>query len=300
VVEYSTLRNLRIGAKLPNSGPLPLTLGIPAMARRLEEAGFDSLWVSDHIVLPTSIDSRYPFAEDGRATWPTDSPYIDALVALALAGAATERATLGTAVLVLPLRQPVVFAKQAASIDVASGGRLRLGVGAGWLQEEFDALDVPFADRGPRLEEWIAIARDCWTGRPAAHASERYTLPAGVLCLPPPTSTIPLLMGGHSRAALARAGRIADGWLAQQSLLELAPDELAAGVASMRESATAAGRDPSGFELVLRIVDSTGEADDVARHLPALAAAGVTEVIVDLAWDGDLAEQYATINGSSG
>ena len=128
------MSDLRIGAKLPNSGPLPLTLGIPAMARRLEEAGFASLWVSDHIVLPGSIDSRYPFAEDGRATWPTDTPYLDALVALALAAAATERATLGTAVLVLPLRQPVVFAKQAASIDVASGGRLRLGVGAGWLR----------------------------------------------------------------------------------------------------------------------------------------------------------------------
>jgi IclR family pca regulon transcriptional regulator len=82
VVEYSELSNLRIGAKLPNSGPLPLTFGIPAMARRLEEAGFGSLWVSDHIVLPTSIDSRYPFAEDGRATWPSDAPYIDALVAL--------------------------------------------------------------------------------------------------------------------------------------------------------------------------------------------------------------------------
>jgi probable F420-dependent oxidoreductase len=296
VVEYSTLSDLRIGAKLPNSGPLPLTLGIPAMARRLEEAGFASLWVSDHIVLPGSIDSRYPFADDGRATWPTDTPYIDALVALALAAAATERATLGTAVLVLPLRQPVVFAKQAASIDVASGGRLRLGVGAGWLQEEFDALDVPFADRGPRLEEWIAIARDCWTGRPTAHETERYTLPAGVLCLPPPAHRIPVLMGGHSRAALTRAGRIADGWLAQQSLLELAPDELEAAAALMREAAIAAGRDPATFEVVLRIVDSTGKAGDVARHLPALAAAGVSEVIVDLAWDGDLAEQHATLN----
>jgi probable F420-dependent oxidoreductase len=301
VVEYSELSNLRIGAKLPNSGPLPLKLGIPAMARQLEEAGFDSLWVSDHIVLPTSIASHYPFAEDGRATWPSDSPYIDALVALALAAAATERATIGTAVLVLPLRQPVMFAKQAASIDVASGGRLRLGVGAGWLEEEFAALDVPFADRGPRLEEWIAIARDCWTGRPAAHRSERYTLPPGVLCLPPPASRIPVLMGGHSRAALTRGGRIADGWLAQQSLLELAPDELAAGAALMREAAVAAGRDPSGFELVLRIVDSTGKAGEVARHLPALAAAGVSEVIVDLAWDDvDLAGQYATLHGSAG
>ena len=136
---------MRIGAKVPNSGPLPERLGIGAMAAELEAAGFESLWVSDHIVLPEAIDSRYPFAEDGRATWATDTPYFDALIALALIAQATERATIGTAVLVLPLRQPVVFAKQAASIDVASGGRLCLGVGAGWLEEEFDALNVPFA-----------------------------------------------------------------------------------------------------------------------------------------------------------
>ena len=146
-----TVTSVRIGALVPNSGPLPLEVGIPAMAARLEAAGFESLWVSDHIVLPASIESHYPFAADGRATWPSTTPYVDALIALALMAAATERATLGTAVLVLPLRHPVVFAKQAASIDVASGGRLQLGVGAGWLREEFEALNVPFEDRGRRL-----------------------------------------------------------------------------------------------------------------------------------------------------
>ena len=140
---------MRIGAKVPNSGPLPERLGIGMMAAELEFAGFESLWVSDHIVLPATIESRYPFAADGRATWPTDTPYFDALIALALMAQATDSATIGTAVLVLPLRQPVVFAKQAASIDVASGGRLRLGVGAGWLEEEFAALNVPFAGPGP-------------------------------------------------------------------------------------------------------------------------------------------------------
>jgi alkanesulfonate monooxygenase SsuD/methylene tetrahydromethanopterin reductase-like flavin-dependent oxidoreductase (luciferase family) len=142
------------------------------MAAQLEAAGFDSLWVSDHIVLPSAIESRYPFAADGRATWPTDTPYFDAMVALALIAQATEHAAIGTAVLVLPLRQPVVFAKQAASIDVASGGRLRLGVGAGWLEEEFDALNVPFAGRGRRLEEWIALTRACWTGAPGPSRSD--------------------------------------------------------------------------------------------------------------------------------
>src|SRR5579884_2721557 len=122
---------VRLGAKVPNSGPLPAERGIGAMAKALEDAGFESLWVSDHVVLPEHMGSRYPFAADGRATWAADTPYVDALIALALIAGATERAKLGPAVLVLPLRHPVIAAKQLASIDAASGGRLKLGVGAG-------------------------------------------------------------------------------------------------------------------------------------------------------------------------
>ena len=285
---------MRIGVLVPNSGPWPLELGIPAMAKTAEAAGFDSLWVSDHIVLPESIESYYSFAADGRATWPSETPYVDALIALALMAAATERPTLGTAVLVLPLRHPVVFAKQAASIDVASGGRLRLGVGAGWLQEEFEALGVPFEGRGGRLVEWMEIARDCWTGRPQARSSERYTLPAGILCLPAPAMPIPLLMGGHSPAALRRAGRLADGWLGQQSLSKVDPDALAAAATAMRAAAEEAGRDPAGLQVVLRLVDSAGRADEVAAALPALALAGIDEIVVNVDWArGDAAEAYA-------
>jgi len=281
---------MRIGALVPNSGRWPLEIGIPSLARTLEAAGFQSLWVSDHIVLPETIESHYPFAADGRATWPTDTPYIDALIALALIAAATEKAAIGTAVLVLPLRHPVVFAKQAASIDVASGGRLKLGVGAGWLREEFEALGVPFEGRGGRLVEWMQIARDCWTGRPPARSSERYTLPAGVLALPRPAHEIPFLVGGHSPVALRRAGRRADGWLAQQSLSQLDPDELAAGVAAVRAAAEEAERDPASLEVILRLVDSAGRGDEIARALPALAAAGVDEIVVNVDWEADDAQ----------
>jgi probable F420-dependent oxidoreductase len=301
VVEYPDLSTLRIGAKLPNSGPLPQTVGIPAMARALEDAGFDSLWVADHIVLPTSIDSRYPFAADGRATWRSDTPYVEALIALALAAAVTERVTLGTAVIVLPLRNPVLFAKQVSSIAANAGGRFTLGVGAGWLEEEFDALNAPFADRGPRLEEWIGLVRDCFTGRPAAHASERYTLSEGVLVLPPPPAPIPVLMGGHARAALARGGRVCDGWLAQQSLGALDPGEIVSALAQMGDSARAAGRDPDALRVVLRIVESAGRADELAGHLPALIEAGVGEIIVDASWDtNDLARQCAVLREGAG
>ena len=154
---------LRIGAKLPNSGPLPVERGLPELARALEGAGFDSVWVSDHVVLPSTIESRYPFAADGRATWPTDTPYFDALIALALAAAVTEHVGLGIAVLVLPLRHPVVAAKQLATIDVASRGRLRLGVGAGWLREETEAMGANFRLRWKLLRETTEAMRVCWT-----------------------------------------------------------------------------------------------------------------------------------------
>lgn len=266
------------------------------MAAELESAGFESLWVSDHIVLPSEIGSRYPFADDGRATWATDTPYFDALIALALIAEATERATIGTAVLVLPLRAPVVFAKQAASIDVASGGRLRLGVGAGWLEEEFDALDVPFAGRGKRLDEWISLIRDCWTGTPGPHESELYRLPADVLCLPTPAHRVPFLIGGHSPAALRRAGRIGDGWFAQQSLPALDPEELARAVAAMRAAATEAGRDDGSLEVVLRIVEASGLSEELAARLPELAAAGVGEIVVDVSLEnGEAHEVYARL-----
>jgi probable F420-dependent oxidoreductase len=292
---------MRIGAKVPNSGPLPERLGIGEMAAELESAGFESLWVSDHIVLPAEIGSRYPFAEDGRATWSTDTPYFDALIALALIAQATERATIGTAVLVLPLRHPVVFAKQAASIDVASGGRLRLGVGAGWLEEEFDALDIPFAGRGRRLDEWISIVRSCWTGTPAASSSELYELPAGILCLPRPVNGVPLLIGGHSDVAARRAGRIGDGWLGQQALPELEPEELVGPIRTMRAAAADAGRDPASLQVVLRIVDAAGRSDELARRLPELAAVGVQEIIVDTSFeDGDAARVFERLHEAGG
>ena len=278
---------MRIGAKLPNSGPLAVDPGIPRLARTLEEAGFDSLWVADHVVLPRVMESRYPFAADGRATWPTDTPYFDSLVALALAAAVTERVGLGTGVLVLPQRQPVVTAKQVASIDAASGGRLSLGVGAGWLEEEFDALNVPFDTRGSRLEEWVALLRACWTGTPEPFTGRHYTLPPDILCLPAPPHRIPVLVGGHTKPAVRRATTIGDGWLGQQSLAELDTGEIRAV------------RDAGARQIVLRIVEAAGRGAELASRLGELAEAGVDEVIVDVVWDaGDPAAQLDALKSA--
>jgi len=257
------------------------------MARTLEQAGFQSLWVADHVVLPAEIESRYPFSADGRATWSTTTPYFDAVVAMTLIAGVTERATIGTAVLVLPLRNPVVFAKQAASLDVLSGGRLALGLGAGWLREEFEALGVPFDARGRRLVDGIRILRECWTG----------TYQEDIVFAPTPVGPLPVYVGGHSEVALRRAGALGDGWLGQQSLDAIDTHELEAAHAAITLAAADAGHDPSGLRVVLRIVDSAGRSDEVARRLPALEAAGVDEVIVDLDWDGDPAADYARMAG---
>jgi probable F420-dependent oxidoreductase len=273
---------MRIGVKLPHTGTAVPAPSLAGHARELELAGFDSLWVSDHVVQPEVIASSYPFAADGKATWPTTTPYLEALVSLAAVAAVTERVRLGTAALVLPQRNPVLLAKQVASIDALSGGRVALGIGAGWLREEFDALGMPFTARGARMEEWIELLRSCWTGRPAAHTTTDYHLPEGTLVLPTPAHAVPLYVGGHSRAALRRAARLGDGWLAQQAVPALDPDGLAGEIASIRSTASAAGRDPADLRVVLRLVESTGRADEVARRIGELGRAGVDEIIVDV------------------
>jgi probable F420-dependent oxidoreductase len=270
-----------LGVKLPHTGAAIATGSVPVRARALEAAGFDSLWVSDHVVLPSVITSYYPFGPEGRVTWPADTPYLETVVVLAAAAAATTRVRLGTAVLVVPQRNPVLLAKQIASVALVAEGRLDLGVGAGWLGEEFDALAAPFERRGARMLEWIEIMRDCWTGHPAAHDGPHYRLAPDLLMLPPLPAPVPILVGGHSLRALERAGKIGDGWLGQQSALEFDTDLLAREIATVHEAAMTAGRDRPA-RIVLRIIDSAGRAPQVAAALGALAAAGVDEVIVEV------------------
>jgi probable F420-dependent oxidoreductase len=285
---------MRIGVKLPSSGPAARRADPTVAAAVAEAAGFDSVWVSDHVVMPGAAGSRYPFSSGGETPWDPEEPWYDALVVMAAAGAVTERVEVGVAVLVVPMRNPIVLAKQLASIDALSGGRVALGAGAGWLAEEFEALQAPFSGRGKRLDEWIEMMRECWTGTPAAHASEHYRLPGGMHCYPTPVGPMPILIGGMSPAALRRVGRVGDGWLAQQDGASLDPGELGEARAIIEAASAAAGR-PAPGRLVLRIAGSF----DPAR-LPDLAASGVTDVIVDVDWaDPDGARRTAETLGRS-
>jgi probable F420-dependent oxidoreductase len=281
---------IRLGAKLPHTGALPIRLGLAHMASMLEQAGFDSIWVSDHVVFPHEVRSRYPFAADGRVTWPVDVDYLEPVVALSAITSTTSTAELGTSVLILPMRNPVMFAKQAACIDVLSGGRLVVGVGAGWLREEFEALGADYGSRGAVLDEWLDIARRCWTGSVEPFDGRFYRLPEAIYCRPTPVRRPPVLIGGMSRHALERAGRIADGWLAQFALDELSESSLASGVAAIHQAARRAGRSQAevdGFRIVVRVTGADKKLPAVGARLASLAKAGATDLVVDVGWDGE-------------
>ncbi len=273
---------MQLGVKLPHTGDAVADGSVTERARALEAAGFDSLWVSDHIVLPEVMASPYPFAADGKATWPSDTPHLETVVVLAAAAASTSRVRLGTAVLVVPQRNPLLLAKQLASVAHIARNRLEVGVGAGWLREEFEALQAPFEGRGDRMVEWVQLMRSCWTGRPAAFESRNYRLPGSLYVLPTPPAPVPVYVGGHGSRALRRAATIGDGWLGQQSAESFDVDGLAREISVIRTAAMDAGRDPAALRMVLRVVDSAGRADRVAASLRTLAKAGVNEVITEV------------------
>jgi len=215
-----------------------------AVARAVEAAGFESLWVADHIVIPRSYASVYPYDRGGRLPQ-AELPFPDPFVWLAYAAAQTTTLRLATGVLVLPQRQPLVVAKQAATLDRLSGGRLILGVGAGWLAEEFAALDVPFAERGRRLDEYVTALRALWRNEAASFAGAFVRFEAVVARPAPVRGAVPIVIGGHTEQAARRAGRLGDGFYPGRGR----PEELARLVEVLREAARAAGRDPDAIEL---------------------------------------------------
>lgn len=276
---------LRVGAKVANFGPDASLLTEAAVA--CEAAGADSLWLSDRVVTVPAPVAAYPFTDDGTVPWTSDTPFVDSVVAMALIAAATRRAEIGTGVMVLPLRAPLVLAKQLASIDALSGGRVVLGVGAGWMSEEFDLLGVPYAERGERTDEAVTVLRACWRDEPPAVAGRYYRVPAGLGTRPVPGHRIPILAGGMTPAALRRAGRL-DGWYGYILADRLSMPDVAAAMSVVRAARGPLRPDASAPDAraeaprdVLRLV---GSPDVAARAAGDLVTAGITEVVVDLDW----------------
>jgi probable F420-dependent oxidoreductase len=239
-------------------------------ARLIEELGFESVWVVEHVVMAVAYASVYPYDPSGRSPFHARVAQPDPLLWLAYVASATERVRLATGVLNLPQRNPLILAKEAASLDRLSGGRLVLGVGVGWVREEAEAVGTGFEDRGRRADEYIEAMRTLWRDDVASFDG-RYVRFDRVVCEPRPLQAggVPIVIGGHSKAAARRAGRFGDGFYP----LGVSVEKLAVLLDTMAEGASERGRDPRAIELTL-----LGAADLAAAE--ALAAQAADRMVI--------------------
>lgn len=275
---------LLLGTGLPVSGPWATPAALREVAALAEDLGYHSAWAFQRLL--------HPLDEEWGAAY---HAVLDPLVALSYVAASTSRIRLGVAVLNLPFYPPVLLAKSLATLDRVCGGRLDVGLGIGWAQQEFTAVGASMAGRGARADEFVAVLRTVLGPDPVEHAGELYQVPPSRIDPKPVQDPLPLLLGGTADAALRRAGRIADGWISS-SRTDLT--RIGRSIELVRTAAADAGRDPDALRFVsrgvVRLTESPGDSDrrplegDVAQvrgDLDALAAVGVTEVFLDLNWD---------------
>jgi probable F420-dependent oxidoreductase len=268
---------------IPTASPMTTVELLDAVGRESDARGISTLWVGEHVVLFDQYASRYPYAADGRIPAPSGSGLLDPMVTLSYLAACTKSVRLGTAMLLLPQRNPVYVAKEVSSLDWLSGGRVDLGIGVGWLKEEFEALGVPWERRGVRTDEYIEVLRTLWCDDTSSFAGETYTLPPCEM-FPKPVQLPhpPLHIGGETDAALRRAARTAQGW----HTFNRSPEELAAGLAKLDQLLAEAGRSrdelritvcPYFNQLTPDLVEQYAEAgaDAVAALFFCMSAADV-------------------------
>jgi probable F420-dependent oxidoreductase len=243
-----------------------------AAARMVEERGIHGIWVPEHVLFFRDYDSRYPYSDSGRIPGDPDG-VLDPFTALTFVAAHTQRVRLGTGICIVPQRNPVYTAKQVADLDFLSGGRVDFGIGVGWLEEEFDALGVPFGDRGARTDECIDVMRALWTQEVSEHAGERFAF-SGALMNPKPLQRPhpPIHVGGHSRAALRRAARVGQGWYG----FDQTPETLGETLGRLDEELAAVGR--SRGELRVTAAPRGGRPDP--ELVGRFRDAGVDELVV--------------------
>src|SRR4030095_2202569 len=252
--------------------------GVARLARAVEKIGYDHIDVFDHVVMGFPREGRPP------GPYPAGMPILEALMTLSYVAAVTSRVTLGTEVLVLPQRQPVLVAKQISTLDTLSGGRVRLGVGGGWQSSEYHALGESFGDRGKRMDEALQLLRTCWRDERVDFSGNHYSVTAmGMEPKPPQGAALPIWVGGHSPAALRRVGQYGDGWLAA---LVNNKERVAKEMQTIREHMERFGRDPKAIQFQTMLAPPLRENDDgkgkgffadpdrVARHAAEIAELG--------------------------
>jgi probable F420-dependent oxidoreductase len=308
---------MRFGFYLPTRGRTASPEALETLIARAETLGFSSVVIADHIVFPVTIKSKYPYTVDGA--FPGQGDALEQLALMAFVAGKSRTLRLISSVMILPHRNPVVTAKMLATIDVLSRGRVTVGVGVGWLREEFEALGAPpFDRRGAVSDEYLRIFKALWTQDPASYHGEFYRFDS-VHCLPHPVQKPhpPIWVGGHSKVALRRVARLGDGWhpVGANPAVPLRPPELRASLDELFRLTEAEKRDPSKLTISYKApvydagrgVDGgavrrpfSGSRQAIADDIGAFAGLGVSELIFDfrsesLAESLDRMERFAPL-----
>jgi probable F420-dependent oxidoreductase len=273
---------MEFGCVFPNRGPMATPANLGRVAERAEALGYDTVWLSDHIVIPTEVKSFYPYDPSGKMPFNPSEPYWEPLTVIGYVAGRTSRLRLGTSVLILPYRNPIVTAKMLATLDVLSNGRVTLGAGVGWMEEEFKAIGLDtYARRGAYSDECIRIFRELWTKDNPSFQGEFHQF-SNIRCEPRPVQPggLPIWIGGHTPQAIRRVARLGDGWqpLVQRPPADLPPAEMQEKIAQLRAFAQQAGRDPRRITLAM---GSSIQFTDGAATGPRSLFTGTSAQIVD-------------------
>jgi probable F420-dependent oxidoreductase len=273
---------MEFGCVFPNRGPMATPANLGRVAERAEALGYDTVWLSDHIVIPTEVKSFYPYDPSGKMPFNPSEPYWEPLTVIGYVAGRTSRLRLGTSVLILPYRNPIVTAKMLATLDVLSNGRVTLGAGVGWMEEEFKAIGLDtYARRGAYSDECIRIFRELWTKDNPSFQGEFHQF-SNIRCEPRPVQPggLPIWIGGHTPQAIRRVARLGDGWqpLVQRPPADLPPAEMQEKIAQLRAFAQQAGRDPRRITLAM---GSSIQFTDGAATGPRSLFTGTPAQIVD-------------------
>ena len=265
---------MRFDLWLPTANPFATPDYLQAVCEEAEARGVNRLWVGEHVVLFDEYGSRYPYAGDGRIPAGGETGLLDPLVTLSFMAAHTRRVRLGTAMCLLPQRNPVYTAKEVSTLDWLSTGRVDLGVGVGWLREEFEALGVPWERRGRRTDEYLGVLRALWEDDPSEFRGELFTLPSCRQHPKPVQRPVPIHVGGESDAALRRVARVAHGWVP----FNQRPEELATLVGRLDEILGEAGRPRGEIEITICPYFTPTAPPDVAAYAEA-GATGIAALL---------------------
>ena len=237
---------MKMGISIPR---LPDGPGLRRFVQRAEELGFESVLAGDHVVLPTGGTTQYPYTADGSFSRPPEEPFLETMILLGFLAACTQEIMLGSTVIILPYRNPVVQAKMFASLDVLTNGRIICGVGVGWLEKEFDNLGVPYSQRGPMSDEFLQIFKILWTEPEPEFHGQFYHI-EGIQFYPKPVQKphIPIWVGGHTRRALRRTARYGDCWHTTRQT----PEFVAQHIPYLHQQTVDAGRDPASISISLK------------------------------------------------